>query len=137
MYPLALAQAGGMGGPRAATLPVFAAWMFLTAFGYEVLKDIRDIPGDCAAAGAPVMQVQRRPRLWRTVAGGTILAAALLLVVPVFLGCGWVYMAVAAAAMVAAGASALLPVRRAIMVVYAECFLVGVAATLDPLILGF
>jgi 4-hydroxybenzoate polyprenyltransferase len=136
LYPLALAQAGGVAGPRAATLPVFAAWMFLTAFGYEVLKDIRDIPGD-RAGGGPATRVQRRPRLWRGVAGGTILAAALLLVAPVFLGCGWVYMAVASAAMAAAGASVFLPVRRAIMAVYAECFLVGVAAALDPLILGF
>jgi 4-hydroxybenzoate polyprenyltransferase len=136
LYPLAIAQAGGASGPRAAALAPFAAWMFMTAFGYEVLKDIRDIPGD-RAGGGPVTQVQRRPRLWRTMAGGTLLAAALLLVAPVFLGCGWVYMAVASAAMAAAIVSLFLPVRRAIMAVYAECFLVGVAATLDPLILGF
>ena len=48
LYPLALAQAGGAGGPRAPTLAVFPAWMFLTAWGYELLKDIRDAAGDAA-----------------------------------------------------------------------------------------
>ncbi|MBM4019558.1 MAG: hypothetical protein FJ288_14770 [Planctomycetes bacterium] len=155
IYPLALAQAGGAsdgwrsftigavasalaqgGGPRAAALPVFAAWMFLTAFGYEVLKDIRDIPGD-RAGGAAATALQRNPRLWRRAAGAVIAAAAAMLLLPLGLGCGWVYGAVAAAAMGAAVVSVFLPVRRAIMAVYAECFLVGVAAAADPLILGF
>jgi geranylgeranylglycerol-phosphate geranylgeranyltransferase len=136
LYPLAYAQAGGAEGPRAAALPVFAAWMFLTAFGYEVLKDIRDIPGDCAAATGP-MQVQRRPRLWRGLAGGVVLSAAMLLLVPAGLGCGWVYLVGAVAAILAAALSVFLPVQRALAAIYVECFLVGVAATLDPLILGF
>jgi len=136
LYPLAYAQAGGAEGPRAAALPVFAAWMFLTAFGYEVLKDIRDIPGDCAAATGP-MHVHRRPRLWRGLAGGVVLSAAMLLLVPAGLGCGWVYLVGAAAAILAAAFSVFLPVRRALAAIYVECFLVGVAAMLDPLILGF
>jgi len=136
MYLLAIAQAGGAGGPRAGALPVFAAWMFLTAFGYEVLKDIRDIPGD-RVGGGPATPVQLRPRLWRGIASAVVLAAAMLLVAPAFLGCGWLYVAAALPAVAAVAASVFLPVRGAIMAVYAECFLVGVAATADPLILGF
>jgi len=136
MYPLALAQAGGAAGSRVPSLAVFAAWMFLTAFGYEVLKDLRDIRGDRAAA-ARTFDVHRRPAVWRRAADACLLAAALGLVLPLGLGCRWVYMAVAAVAMAAAVASVFVPVRRAIHLVYAECFLVGVAAAADAVIFGF
>lgn len=136
LYPLALVQAGGAAGSRAPSLAAFAAWMFLTAFGYEVLKDIRDIRGDQAAA-ARSFDVHRRPAAWRRAADVCLLAGALGLVAPALLGCRWVYMAVAAVAMAAAVASVFVPVRRAILLVYAECCLVGVAATADALIFGF
>ena len=136
MYPLAIVQAGGAGGSRAPSLAAFAAWMFLTAFGYEVLKDIRDIRGDRAAA-ARTFDVQRRPAVWRRAADAVLLTAALGLVLPLLLGCRWVYMAVAAVAMACAVASVFVPVRRAIHLIYAECFLVGVAATADAVIFGF
>lgn len=136
IYPLALAQAGGARGSRAGSLAVFPIWWFLTAVGYELLKDLRDAKGDrIAAAGA--LPLHRRARLWRRVSAGAIWAAALMLVGPALLGCRWVYMAIAAAAMAAALAAGLLPTRRAIAAVYVECWLVGAAATLDVLIFGF
>ena len=136
IYPLAIAQAGGVSGSRAGTLAAFPVWMFLTAFGYEILKDIRDIPGD-RANGARPMPVQLRPRLWRGIANAAIPVAGLVLVLPLFLGCQWVYGAVVSLAIAAAGVSVFLPIRAAIAMVYGECLVVGVAAAADALIFGF
>jgi geranylgeranylglycerol-phosphate geranylgeranyltransferase len=135
IYPLALAQAGGATGRRAWTLAVFPAWMFLTALGYELLKDIRDVPGDQAVIESPNL-VQRNPLRWRAVANSAIIVGGLLLIGPRFLGCGQVYTAVAAGAIgVAVGSKALAP-RAAIRAVYTECVIVGIAATLDVIVAG-
>lgn len=136
IYPLAVAQTGWPTGSRAGSLAVFSAWLLLTSFGYEVLKDIRDARGDALATGRS-LPLHHNRRRWRIIAEVLIIAAAPLLVGPYLLGCQWVYMTVASVAMVAAVASALLPVRWALRAVYAECFLVGVAATADVLIFGF
>lgn len=134
IYPLALAQAGGAAGARAASLAVFPAWLFVTAFAYELLKDVRDVVGDrLAAVPGPV---QRRPERWRRVAGALLPAASLLLIAPCFLGCRWVYLALAAPAITLAFAAAFVPVRAAIAMAYAECFLVMVAATADVAAFG-
>jgi 4-hydroxybenzoate polyprenyltransferase len=136
IYPLAIAQAGGAAGPRAGSLAAFPVWLFLTAFGYELLKDIRDLGGDPPIAGRPT-RVKRNPRLWRRIASAAIAGSSVILVVPALLGCRWVYLAGAAVAMVLAVASALTPgVRRAIALVYAECFIVGLAAAADVMIFG-
>lgn len=86
IYPLAVAQAGGAAGPRAASLIVFPIWLFPTAFGYELLKDLRDLTGDAAAVGR-ARPIQRRPGLWRRVAAAAILLPAPLLILPRWLGC--------------------------------------------------
>lgn len=135
IYPLAIAQAGGAYGSRAWTLAVFPMWMFLTAFGYELLKDIRDIPGDRAATDTS-SRLQRDPQYWRGVANVAIIFGACLLIGPRFLGCGWVYMAIALAAVAVAFAATLLSPRMAIRAVYTECVLVGIAATLDVMVSG-
>lgn len=135
IYPLALAASGGAAGSRAASLAFFPAWLFLTAFGYELLKDLRDRAGDPRVAGRPT-PVQRRPALWRIVAGVAILLAVPILAGPLLAGCGWVYLVGACLAAAAAAASVHLPIRAAIRCVYAECLLVGLAATADVLILG-
>ncbi|HOI53717.1 MAG TPA: UbiA family prenyltransferase [Phycisphaerae bacterium] len=136
IYPLAVAQAGWPVGSRAGALAFFPVWLLLTSFGYEILKDIRDARGDMAAVAAP-SPVQRRPDVWRIVSRGAILAGAAFLVGPFVYGCGWVYVAGAAGAGILATVSAFLPVRRALRLVYAECVLVGLAATLDVIVLGF
>ncbi|MBN2582028.1 MAG: UbiA family prenyltransferase [Planctomycetes bacterium] len=136
IYPLAVAQAGWPVGSRAGSLAFFPAWLLLTSFGYEILKDIRDTRGDMAAVERP-LPVQRRPRAWRTVSRAAILVAAPPLAGPWLYGCGWIYLVGAAAAVVLAVVSTFLPVRRALRVLYAECFLVGLAATLDVIVLGF
>lgn len=136
IYPLALAQAGGATGPRAWSLAVFPAWMFLTSFGYEVLKDIRDAAGDQQVQSRPGL-LQRNRRRWRAIASWAIVLGAAALAGPAFAGCKWLYAAIASAAVVAAVISTVLSVPRAIRLVYVECVLVGVAATADPLLLGF
>jgi 4-hydroxybenzoate polyprenyltransferase len=135
IYPLAFAQAGCIRGPRAGSLAAFPIWLFLTAFGYEILKDLRDRGGDPAIAGRPTA-VQLNPRLWRRIASCAIVASSLILVVPFFQGCRWVYMAGAAAAMGLAAMSSFLSVRLAIGLVYAECFLVGAAPPPDVMVFG-
>jgi len=136
IYPLALAQAGGATGPRAATLAVFPAWLFPTAFGYELLKDLRDMAGDRRTAPRAA-RLHRRPVLWRRVAAAAIVLPAPLVLLPAALGCKWVYLLGASAAAILAVASAAVPVRRAIHLVYAECLLTALAAAADVLLLGF
>jgi geranylgeranylglycerol-phosphate geranylgeranyltransferase len=121
IYPLALAQAGGAWGRRAWTLAAFPAWLFLTSFGYEVLKDLRDHEE----------ALLRRPRLWRGASSAAILAGAALLAVPRLLGCGDVYLSIVLLAMAAAAAVPFLSIRGALAAAYAECVLVGIAATAD------
>lgn len=135
LYPLAIAQAGGAVGPRAASLIVFPIWLWLTSFAYEILKDLRDAPGDRQAAPRPT-PVQRRPVAWRRVAARTIAVATGLLAGPAMLGCGWVYVTGASLAAAAGIASAFVPIRRAIALVYVECFLVALAAAADVVVLG-
>ena len=134
-YPLAFAQAGDAASSRVPTLYIFPIWLFLTSFGYETLKDIRDIPGDLAVAVKSTW-VQRRPRLALGIARATVIAGALSLLGPGFVGCGWVYMIIVPGAILLAIWSALLPRRRAMMAIYGECVVVGIAATADIMVLG-
>lgn len=135
LYPLALAQAGGATGPRAGTLVFFPIWLFLTSFGYEGLKDIRDLRGDRSAAGG-ASWIHRHPRIARNLSLIAIFAGAVVLIGPYRAGCGWVYMTIASAAIFAAAMAAFLSTRRAMAMVYVECVIVGVAATADLVFLG-
>jgi geranylgeranylglycerol-phosphate geranylgeranyltransferase len=134
-YPLAFAQAGSTASSRVLTLAIFPVWIFLTSFGYETLKDIRDIPGDLAVSVKPTW-VQRRPRLALGVARAAVIAGAVVLLGPGFAGCGCVYMSIIPGAILLAIWSTLLPQRQAVMAIYGEFVLVGVAATADIMILG-
>lgn len=142
IYPLALAQAGGATGQRAGSLAVFPVWMFLTAWGYELLKDIRDAAGDLGAAeaggaaGRFTSALLHNARRWRKVAAAAILLGASVLPVPAWLGCGRVYAVLLPLPLAAAGLAALAArsdVREAVAWVYIECVGVGLAATADLL----
>ena len=135
IYPLALAQAGELSGRRATTLIFFPVWMFLTSFGYEVLKDLRDAEGD-RNCGDPAVDCAGRSRPGRRAARAAVLAGAAVLLVPAMVGCGWVYLAIVPLAMAAGAVSCLANVRRAIAFVYVEFVLVGLAATADLLVSG-
>jgi len=135
IYPLAFAQAGELSGSRAMTLTIFPIWLFLTSFGYEGLKDIRDIPGDKAMA-AELTWIQRHPRLGRNLSMTAIVAGATVLIGPYLLGCGWVYMVIVSLAILVAVMAAFQCTQRALMFVYLECVVVGIAATADVVVLG-
>ena len=135
LYPLAFAQAGGASGPRAASLAVFPVWLFLTAFGYEVLKDLRDAAGDRAPGVGPT-PLQRNPERWRRIASLAIVGAVPVALLPLGQGCHGVYLGVAAVGLAAGVASAFLDVRRAIVATYADVFLVALAATADVVVHG-
>jgi 4-hydroxybenzoate polyprenyltransferase len=134
IYPLALAQADGAAGPRAWSLAVFPAWLFPTAFAYELLKDIRDIPGDRVAAADGL--VHRHPRRWRLVANVMLVAPCVLLIWPFLLGCRWIYLAGAAMATGLAVASTFQSERHAIGAVYGECLILAVSAAVDVMVFG-
>lgn len=135
LYPLAFAQAGGAAGPRAAALAVFPIWLFLTSFGYEVLKDLRDAEGDRLPGAAP-SALQRNPARWRRIAAAAIAGAAPVALVPLWLGCHGVYLAVAGIGLAAGVASAFLDLRRAIVATYLDVALVAFAATVDVAVHG-
>jgi len=134
-YPLAFAQVAEASSSRVPTLYVFPIWLFLTSFGYETLKDIRDIPGDQTLAIQPTW-VQRRPKLALSFARAAVIAGGFALVGPAFLGCGWVYLAIVPGAILLAAWSTLLPCKRAIVAIYGECVVVGIAAVADIMVLG-
>ena len=134
-YPLAFAQAGDTTSSRVPTLYIFPAWLFLTSFAYEILKDIRDIRGDRVARGMPTW-IERRPSLALGIARGAMVASAVALAGPAFVGCGWIYAAIIPVAMFLAIRAASLPRERAMMAIYAECVVVGIAATADIMVLG-
>ena len=108
---------------------------FLTSFGYETLKDLRDIPGDQDVAICPTW-VQRHPDRAIVVARVTVILGALFLLGPAFCGCGWVYVSTVPGAILLAVGSAFLTRRRAMLAIYSECVVVGIAATADIMILG-
>ncbi len=137
IYPLAIAQAGLPDGfafarSRITTLLFFPVWLFLTSFGYEILKDIRDVAGDRAATRR-TNWISARPDLARRTASKTIMIGAAFLVIPAFTGCGTVYAMIVPAAILAAFVSVLLPLRLAMIAIYAECVIVGIAAMADLL----
>ena len=129
-YPLALAQAGSVEGGRGMTLLFFPLWLFLTSFGYEVLKDIRDCSGDWRASGRATW-IRARPRLARRAASIAVIAGACVLIVSALVGCGRVYAMLLPLPMIAGVLSAVLPIRSAMGLIYVECVLVGVATTAD------
>ncbi len=135
-YPLAFAQAGpDATAARAATLYLFPVWLFLTSFGYEILKDIRDIRGDHIVAGEPSW-IHRSPNRAIRLSRAAVMAGALVLVGPALTGCGWVYLIFLPLAVLLAVWSSVLPQRQAMMAIYAQCVVVGIAATADITILG-
>ena len=135
LYPLAFAQAGIPAGSRAATLYVFPVWVFLTSFGYETLKDLRDIRGDQLAVPRQSW-VQRRPRFALAVARTAIVLGAVALLGPALVGCGWVYLAIIPAAVALGVWSAFLPQPQARIAIYGQFLVVGVAAAADIMVLG-
>jgi geranylgeranylglycerol-phosphate geranylgeranyltransferase len=131
LYPLALAQAGGVVGPRAGGLYCFAAWMFLTVCGYELFKDIRDRRGD----GRGPLNVKR---YW-TLGNITIVLGAVALLPAGVLGMSSAYAPAVFILVFPPAAWAILTrrLRCKFIAVYVEFLAMGIITTLDPLVFGF
>ncbi len=134
-YPLAFAQAGLPTSGRGLSLYLFPVWIFLTSFGYETLKDLRDVAGDRLAASRPSW-ICRRPELALAVARVVIVAGAVALVGPAVAGCGWVYRVLVPVPIVLGLVAAWLPQARARVALYGQFVLVGVAALADIMVVG-
>jgi hypothetical protein len=111
--------------------------MFVSSFGYETFKDLRDRRGD-RPPGGPPNPLQTHPVLWKQAGEASITLGAVLLAGPAFLGCRWLYAAGVPLMVVAAGeAVRARSLRHKLVAIYVEFVLVGVFALVDPLVLGF
>ncbi len=137
LYPLAWALAGSGAGVRAKTLEIHALWLFLTAMGYEMLKDIRDVKGDSLAGSSACAAI--RTRSWYRILLRTVLMiGAVIVLLPFALGyCQWVYGVVAVCAVVLACIASFAPLRVAMACVYIEVALITLGSLADAMVFGF
>lgn len=135
LYPLANAQAGGFTGPRALSLYVFPLWLFVTTFGYELLKDLGDVQGDRRVQRHP-SALETQPVRWRTVANASITLGVPLMVIPLWQGCQGVYLVTVGVAGLLALSVWMLSRQAAIAAVYAEVLLVAAGAAVDLTVYG-
>jgi len=137
LYPLAWALAGSGAGVRVKTLGIHALWLFLTATGYEMLKDIRDVKGD-ALVGSRCKAISRTHPWYRTVLRLVLWGGALIVLMPFVLGyCRWVYGVVAVCAAVLALIASFAPIKMALSCVYIEVALLTLGSLADALVFGF
>ena len=130
IYPLALAQAGGIVGPRSGSLFCFAGWMFLTVCVYEMFKDIRDRRGDS--------QSPLNVKQYWTLGNLTIALGAAALLPAGALGMSWAYIPAVIVLVVPPMIWAIVTrrLRNKFIAVYAEFLAMGLITSLDPLIFG-
>ncbi|NQV32921.1 MAG: UbiA family prenyltransferase [Phycisphaeraceae bacterium] len=137
LYPLAWALVGSGVGLRVRTLWIHAVWFFLTAMGYEMLKDIRDVKGD-AVAGSGVGAAIRTRSWYRILLRTVLMVGAVIVLLPFVLGyCQWVYGVVAACAVVLACVASFAPLKTALACVYIEVALITLGSLADALVFGF
>lgn len=134
LYPLSFALANPVSTPRLNSLYIFPVWLFLTAIGYEMLKDIGDVKGDSihktnrAYAASPKFLLAARV---------IIMAAAGLSLLPTVLGyCKVIYLACSIVTIALAGLSLKLPPEKAIRPVYAGVFIITLGSLADLLVFG-
>ena len=135
LYPLALTLAEPVGTPRLKVLLIHPVWLFLSALGYEMLKDIRDIKGDRKMRSQGLDCCKAK---WFLVMSRVfIVVGSLITVAPFVFGyCRWVYLSASIAAIVLAVLSTFNRPGAAIRYVYAEVFLVTAGSMADLLVYG-
>jgi geranylgeranylglycerol-phosphate geranylgeranyltransferase len=137
LYPMAWALAGSGTGVRVRTLWIHAIWFLLTAMGYEMLKDIRDVKGDSMAGSSAGAALRTRP-WYRMVLRGVLMGGAMIALLPFVLGyCQWVYGVVAVCAAALACAASFAPLKIALVCVYLEVALITLGSLADALVFGF
>ena len=134
LYPLSFALVEPVITPRLHSLYIFPVWLFLTAIGYEMLKDIRDVKGDSILNGSRSYCTHPGFLLSTRI---IILASALLTVLPYALGyCKQIYLACSIVAVVLAVLSSKQSPVKAIRLVYIEVFLITAGSLADLWVFG-
>ena len=134
LYPLSFALTDSVPTPRLNALTIFPAWLFLTAVGYEMLKDTLDVQGDSIRKRN--QSFCESPNFLMT-ARVIIMAAALLSMLPYVLGyCKLIYLASSIVTIALAVWSLKLSAAKAIPLVYAGVVLITVGSLADLLVFG-
>jgi geranylgeranylglycerol-phosphate geranylgeranyltransferase len=136
LYPLSFTLADPVITPRVKVLIIHPAWLFFTAIGYEMLKDIVDTKGDSLIVDKRIEKYRSNPAFLIS-ARLIILTASLLTLLPYLLGyCKGVYLASSILAITLAATSARQPAKTAIPFIYSEVFLITAGSLADLLIFG-
>ncbi len=136
LYPLAAAFTEAAPGPRIHTLYIHPFWLFFTALGYEMLKDVRDLPGDEKVRSLNSIARWSSKTWFLPTARLLIVTAAFITPLPYLLGsCQSLYLAASLTAILLAILSLCQP-AAAIPYIYAEVFLITLASLADLLLLG-
>ena len=135
LYPLVLTLTEPTQTPRLNVLFIHPVWLLLSSFGYEMLKDIRDIKGDWKINGTGLNYCNGKKFL--VIARAFIIAGSLVTLLPFFLGyCKYVYLAASIGAIILAVSSAFNKPVMAVRYIYAEIFLVTSGSMADLLVFG-
>ncbi len=135
LYPLAFCLAEPTAGPRLNTLYIHPAWLFLTAFGYEMLKDAGHTEGDRLKSVVGIAAYSQKS--WFLPLARTLLiVAAVITITPWLLGyCKSLYLVGAIISviltLIAAGCSR----RSAIVLIGVEVALITTISLADLLIM--
>lgn len=136
LYPLAFALTEAADTPRLRVLAIHPVWLLLTTLGYEMLKDIRDVPGD-RAGGNPRETERRAGPGFLLAARAILLAASLLTLLPYALGfCKEVYLLSSLAAIGLVVAAIRERPVRAIPYVYASVVVIAAGSLADLWVYG-
>ena len=136
LYPLAFTLAEAVDTPRLKVLWIHPVWLFMTTLGYEMLKDIRDVKGDCLDANCRRADVYSRPSFLLS-ARIILLAANLLTMLPYLLGyCKTVYLVSSLAAIGLAAVSLRKPPVKVLPCIYASVFLITAGSLADLWVFG-
>jgi 4-hydroxybenzoate polyprenyltransferase len=136
LYPLAFTLARPAQTGVLKSLYIFPVWLFLSAFGYEMLKDIRDIEGDRLGTGK-LLQSYGGGRGFEVAARIIIVGASVISVLPFLLGyCKFIYMGCSVVAVLLALFSLRYRPGVAIRFIYAEIFLIAGGSMVDLLVFG-
>ena len=136
LYPLAFTVTGASDSLRVNVLYILPVWLFLTAMGYEMLKDARDSIGDRMVSGMAFKNISSKG--WFLPAARIIIIiASFTAMLPFFLGyCGYIYLLASVTAAILAVAASLKNPAVAIGYVYAEVFLITFGSLIDLVVFG-
>ncbi|MGM0490454.1 MAG: UbiA family prenyltransferase [Planctomycetota bacterium] len=135
LYPLAFTLAEPVNTPRLNVLFIHPVWLLLSAAGYEMLKDIRDVEGDNRLRGDTLGYCQSRT--FQIMARVLVLTGSLVTLVPFMLGyCHVVYLAASVAAILLAVLSTFRQPAAAMRYIYGEIFLVTAGSLADLWVFG-